>query len=263
MYIRMAFQYPNGYGNYTQVTPSCTQICADHTTTTKPQWETELVLPPCHPLHCLAFHQWCWQWGWDDGATGYPVPVATLQPNTKPCPTTGAWTWKHFFSLLFKHKAPSHKRRHSGLQKVSVHGLPWISCIHQLALCLELLPLWLQIRQNTEQEPDINLSCSKEIFSSKMSRRQKTSLLLTRSSHSGWLYLTSRQLSAPAWNVCARGCLGTCWCAQMASSTGWEMQSFFHQVHYLVSMRGLLREVRGEQTPVFPLNSAKGKLKTS
>lgn len=159
---------------------------------------------------------------------------------------SGAWAWKHLFSLLLKHEAPSHKRRRSCLQKVSVHGLPWIGCIHQLALCLGLLPLWLQIRQNTEQKPDINLSRSKEIFSSKMSRRQKTSLLLTRSSHSGWLYLTSGQLSAPAWSGCARGCLGTCSCAQMASSTGWEMQSFFHQVHCLVSMRGLLREVREE-----------------
>lgn len=95
----MAFQYTNDYCNYTQITPSCTQICADHTTTTKPQWETLSMMPPCHPLHCLAFHPW-W-WGWDAGATGCPVPVATLQPNTKLCPVTPAPGPESIFSPFF------------------------------------------------------------------------------------------------------------------------------------------------------------------
>lgn len=105
-----------------------------------------------------------------------------------------------------------------------------------------------------------------------MSRTQKTALLLTQASHSGWLYLTSRQPSAPAGNGCAGGTgsgaaprRGTRWCAHMASSTGWETLSPFPSGPLLGKCE---RAAQGSEegkkpTPMFPVNSAKGKLKTS
>lgn len=114
--------------------------------------DTPFPLPPCSPMQNYAWRLQA------------PGPESILSPfflSTK----GGALAFKRFLFV----------RR----------GLPWIGCIHQLALRLGLLPLWLQIRQNTKQEPDINLPRSKEIFSSKMCRKEKTSLLLTQSSHSG------------------------------------------------------------------------------
>lgn len=48
------------------------------------------------------------------------------------------------------------------------------------------------------------------------------------------------------WGVGAAPCLGT-HCCSLASSTSWEMERFFHQVHCLLSMRGLLNTVTGEE----------------
>lgn len=187
--------------------------------------------------YCHA-RQGCQRWdqSWDVGTAGCPLPIATLQPNTWLCPVTpSTQAWKHpfsFFSFFFL-SARRHPTKQGTLAfkrfLFARRGLPWIGCIHQLALCLELLPLWLQIWQNTEQEPDINLSRSKEIFSSEMRRKQKTSLLLTQSSLSGQLYLTSRRRSTPAHSGCARGTRsGTAPAgAQVAASTGWEMQKPF------------------------------------
>lgn len=146
-----------GYCHCPQVTTSCSQTCANHATTTRPLWQTEPILLPHHALHCSALHQ---QRGWDAETAGCSVPVATLQPNTKLFPKPlAARAWKHPFSLLFKHEAPSHKRRHSCLQKVSVCGLwPALNQLHSSANPSSgAAPLWLQIRRNAEQEPDINL----------------------------------------------------------------------------------------------------------
>lgn len=77
--------------------------------------------------YCHA-RQGCQRWdqSWDVGTAGCPLPIATLQPNTWLCPVTRSTrAWKHPFSFFsffyfFKCKAPSHKTRHSRLQKVSV-----------------------------------------------------------------------------------------------------------------------------------------------
>lgn len=175
----MTCQDTNAYHSYAQVTPSCTQICADHATTTASQWETEPILLPHHPLHftgdargrvgMLELHDSpfllppCSTIQNHAQQLRAPGPESILSPfflSTRRHPTKeGALAFKRF---LFVH-----------------HGLPSIGCIHGFTGCLGLLPLWLQIWQNTEQEPDTNLSPSKEILSSKRSRKQKTSLLLT------------------------------------------------------------------------------------
>lgn len=114
---------------------------------------------PCTVLHLTTRGPGC-------PNCGMLLPLVTLQPNTEPCPTPlAARAWKHLFSLLFKHQAPSHKTRRSCLQKDSVRG-PWpvLNQLHSPANPLsEPASLWLQSQWNTQQEPDINLLLKENI----------------------------------------------------------------------------------------------------
>lgn len=244
--------------------PAALKIHADHAATTQSQREMELIPPPCHPLRCPAFCQGC-----AGGGAGMLEPQDAPFPPRSPMQNYAGRHQPESILSPFFLSARRHPTKEGALAfkrfLFARCGLPWIGCIHRLALRLGLLPPWLRIRQNTEREPDINLSRSKEIFSSETSQEQKTSLLLTQSSHSEWLYLTSRQPSAPAGHGDEeRGCpTPGNWEPRTAPSSAGETQSFFHQVHRSVSMRGLLRAVKGEKPLMFPVSSAKGKLKTS
>lgn len=127
----MGFQYANGSCNHAQPTPGCTQnprwSCRNHTISARDGADSA-ALPS--PALSRVLPRMCRRRGWDAGAARCPVP--TSQPNAKLCRATPAW--KHPFSLLFKREAPSHKRRRSRLQKVSVRALwPALNRLHSSA----------------------------------------------------------------------------------------------------------------------------------
>lgn len=112
--------HSKGYCHYPQETTSCTRASANHATATSPRWEEEPILPPRAVLH------------WTSRGAGMPklhdAPFPchfAARHKTVPA-ASGCPALKASFLLLFKHAAPSHERRCSCLQKVSVRG-PWSS----------------------------------------------------------------------------------------------------------------------------------------
>lgn len=273
MYTRMACQDTNAYHSHAQVTPSCTQICADHP---QPQHLSERRSRYC----CLTILCTLLHFSGDArGRVGMlklqdsPFllpPCSTMQNHAQRLRAPGPESiLSPFFLSTRRHPTKESALAFKRFLFVR-HGLPWIGCIHGLTVCLGLLPFWLQIRQNAEQEPDTNFSPSKEILSSKMSRKQKTLLLLTQSSHSAWLSRTSRQQSIPAWSDCQGDRERRCPMPEnlLLRPNGLKLWTGNAKLFPSSPLLGgeAWEACLGqweEKNPVFPADSAKGKLKTS